>query len=131
MEPNMTQKFEHSALEKDMQRLSVEIREHKEKISQPEMAGKEALRSVLGARIQAQPAPEPQNAQLSPILPQYLRQEPAEIQLKVEQLVDLAFHKGIDASISEAKKYGPFILDALHDSLTAKIYDELKARKLL
>ena len=124
-------KFEHLALEKDIQRLAVEIREHKEKIGQPEMAGEEAVRSVLGARIQAQPAPEPQNVPLSPILPQYLQQEPAEIQLKVEQLVDLAFHKGIDASISEAKKYGPFILDALHDSLTAKIYDELKARKLL
>lgn len=132
MEPNLQPKFEHSALERDIQRLSVEIREHKEKAGQPEMAGKEAVRSVLGAIIQAQqPMPQEPIAQSSPILPQYLQQEPAEIQLKVEQLVDLAFHKGIDASIAEARKSGPFILDALHDSLTTKVYDELKSRKLL
>ena len=131
MEPSLTPKFEHSLLERDIKRLSVEVQEHKEKAGQPEMSVKEAVRSVLEARIQVQPAPQPQIAQPSPVLPQYLQQEPAEIQLRVEQLVDLAFHKGIDASIAEARKSGPFILDALHDSLTTKIYDELKDRKLI
>ena len=65
------------------------------------------------------------------MLPQYLQQESPEIRLKVEKLVDLAFHKGIGASISEAKKYGPFMLDAFHDTLTTKIYEELKSRNLL
>lgn len=123
-------KFEHSALEKEIQRLSAEVRERKEKTVLPEMADKETVRAVIDARIQAIPTPTP-TAQPSPILPRYLQQEPAEIQLQVEKLIDLAFHKGIDAAISEAKKAGPFILDALHDALTAKVYEELKARKLL
>lgn len=125
----MNPKFEHSALEKDIQRLTIEIREHKEKSGQPKIADKEIVRSVIGAQIQAQPA-SPPPAQPSLILPAYLQKESPEIQLKVEELVDLAFHKGIAASVAEAKKYGPFILDALHDSLTAKVYEELKARKL-
>lgn len=132
MEQNLTPKFEHLALEKDILRLSQEIKERRETIPKPGISDKELVRTVLGARIQSQAAlssPSPQTA--SPILPDYLRQEPAEIQLQVEKLIDLAFHKGIDASIYEARKSGPFILDALHDSLTAKLYEELKNKKLL
>ena len=124
-------KFEHSVLEKDILRLSQEVREHKETYKGPELGGREAVKAVLGARIQAQPTPPPTTQTTSPVLPNYLQQEPAEIQLQVERLVDLAFHKGIDASITEARKAGPFILDALHDSLTTKVYEELKERKLL
>lgn len=123
-------KFEHSTLEKDIQRLSIEVKEHKGKPGKAEIADREIVRSVIGALIQTRPTPMP-SPQSSPILPNYLQQEPAEIQLQVEKLIDLAFHKGIDTSISEAKKAGPFILDALHDALTTKVYEELKARKLL
>lgn len=123
-------KFEHSVLERDIIRLSQEVKEHRETLKKPELGGQEAVKAVLGARIQSQPTP-PAAQNVSPVLPAYLQQEPAEIQLQVEKLVDLALHKGIDASIAEARKAGPFILDALHDSLTTKIYEELKARKLI
>ncbi|MBI4991888.1 MAG: hypothetical protein HZB99_01605 [Candidatus Harrisonbacteria bacterium] len=132
MEPSFQPKIEHGALEKDIERLVREIQELKGKMPQatPE---KELVKSALGARIlpQTGPAVPPATAQPSPVLPGYLQQESPEIQLKVEELLDITFHKGIDAAVEEAKKYGPFILDALHDSLTGKIYDELKTRNLL
>ncbi|MDO8430187.1 MAG: hypothetical protein Q7S73_02370 [bacterium] len=124
-------KFEHSALEKEIQRLSQEIKDHKG--SGGQMPEKDLVKSLLQSRIQPsimEPAAK-NPAPVSDILPEYLQKESPEIQLKVEELVDMAFHKGIEASVKEAKKYGPFILDALHDSLTSKIYDELKSRKLL
>ena len=124
-------KFEHSALERDIVRLSQEVKEHRENFKKPELGDREAVKAVLGARIQSEPAPAAGAQNISPVLPKYLQQEPAEVQLEVERLVDLALHKGIDASLTEAKKAGPFILDALHDSLTSKIYDELKTRKLI
>lgn len=131
MELNLQPKFEHATLERDIQRLSTEVREYKEKAGRPEITDKEAVRSALSARIQTQPTPPPPTSPTANILPGYLQKESPEAQLKVEELIDIAFHKGINASIREAKKYGPFILDALHDSLTGKIYDELKTRKLL
>ena len=126
MQPNFD-----SMLEKDILRLSKEVKRHQETLPSQEILPREIIKSAIGAQIQSQAADTaPQNAAPS-VLPQYLQQESPEMQLKVEELIDLAFHKGIEASVKEAKKYGPFILDAFHDSLTGKIYDELKARKLI
>jgi len=126
----MKLKFEHSALERDIQRLSQEIREHK--VKAPVASERDLVKSLLQSRIQsAAPILPASEDDQSSILPAYLQKESPEIKLKVEELIDLAFHKGIEESVKEAKKYGPFILDALHDSLTTKLYEELKARKLL
>lgn len=125
----MEMKFEHSALEQDIERLTQKIREQKE--AAPAASEKEIIRTTLQEHAQAPAPTQPAEPQASPILPKYLQQESPEVQLKIEELVDLAFHKGIEASVQEAKKYGPFILDALHDTLTTKIYEELKTRKLI
>ena len=123
--------FEHGALKRDIQQLSQEVKEHREKTSSAEMHEREAVKSVLGTRIQTFAPSSTAQSNTSQLLPQYLQQESSEVKLKVEELIDLALHKGVDASIKEAGKFGPFILDALHDALTTKIYDELKARKLI
>ncbi|PIP92070.1 hypothetical protein COW77_01960 [Candidatus Wolfebacteria bacterium CG18_big_fil_WC_8_21_14_2_50_39_7] len=65
------------------------------------------------------------------VLPDYLKDSPPEIKLRVEKLVDLVFHQGIEKTIKEANQAGPFILDAFHDALTDKLYDELKKRNLI
>lgn len=126
----MEMKFEHNALEKDIERLSKEVLERKTRPEHAETSEREIVKSVIGEQIKAQPSPAPAQIQ-SPILPKYMQQESPEAQLQVEQLIDLAFHKGVDEAVKEAKKQGPFILDALHDSLTSKLYEELKSRKLI
>ncbi len=126
MQPNFD-----SMLEKDILRLSKEVKRHQEALPSQEISPREIIKSAIGGQIQSQTADTAPQNQPASVLPQYLQQESPEMQLKVEELVDLAFHKGIEASVKEAKKYGPFILDAFHDSLTGKIYDELKSRKLL
>lgn len=120
-----------SALERDIAGLSQEIHRRQESTPTPEISQREILKTVIGEKIQSQPAPVAPAAAQSSVLPQYLRQESPEVQMKIEELVQMTISKGIDASIEEAKKYGPFILDALHDTLTSKIYDELKSRKLI
>ena len=126
----MEQKFEHSALEKNIQKLSQEVKEYKEGTSEV-LPDREIVKSIIGSKIQAAPAPGSQPLPGEQMLPKYLEKESPEIQLKIEELIDLALHQGIDSAIAEAQKYGPFILDALHDSLTGKIYDELKKRRLI
>ncbi len=123
-----------SALEQDILRLSGEVKSRLEKDPAQEISHREIIKSVIGSQIQAQQTNPPSAAAVSepsPMLPQYLQEESPEVRLKIEELVDVAFHKGIDKSIAEAKQYGPFILDALHDTLTTKLYEELKSRNLL
>lgn len=125
-------KFEHGALEQDIERLSQEVRERKEAgIEKPEQAVKEALKERIYPPPTGGPPPGEPTDTASQVLPAYLQKESPEVKLKVEELIDFTFHQGIDKGIEEARKFGPFVLDALHDALTAKLYEELKNRGLL
>lgn len=65
------------------------------------------------------------------VLPNYLEKESPEVKNKIEKLIMLTFNSGLDEAIKQAGMSGPFVLDALHDALTSKLYNELKKRKLL
>ncbi len=125
----MEQKFEHSALEQEIKAFAAEIKERglAEK-------GKEAVKTVIqekmGAPSPAVPAAPPPAGQ-SPALPGYLQAEPPDVKLKVEKLLDLALHKGIKQAAEEARNTVPLVMDAFHDALVDKLYDELKVRGLL
>jgi len=43
----------------------------------------------------------------------------------------MALHHGIDKAVEKAKASGPFVLDAFHDALTGKLYDEMRRRGML
>lgn len=123
-------KFEHSVLEQDIKRLSTEIKERG--IAEK---GKEALKEVIkgeaptpSAAVPAQPAAPPTS---SVTLPHYMEGEKNLVKLKVEKLLDLALHKGIKRASEEARDSGPLVLDAFHDALTDKLYEEIKNRGLL
>lgn len=49
----------------------------------------------------------------------------------VNRLVSLIPAKGIKHAIAEAKKLEPFLLDAFHDALVDKLYNELASRGLV
>lgn len=128
---NIEPKFEHSSLEADIKRLSAEIKERG--ISEK---GKEALKTIVKEQIPApissvtptQPAVPPTS---SVSLPHYMDGEKDLVKLKVEKLLDLAWHKGVKRASEEARDSGPIVLDAFHDALTDKLYEELKRRGLI
>lgn len=128
---------EHTPFEKDLQKFSKEIREHQaenkiENIRESHV--KEVLTSRFGQpTVPSRGGTQTQTSVLNEkeILPDYLIAEPAQIKNEVERLIDTAFSEGIEKSVKEARKQGPFILDAFHDALTAKLYEELKKRGLL
>lgn len=127
--------FEHTELEADIQRLMQDIKERRGGV--PE---KEALKAALREEINAEqakiytgvppPASRQNTLQPSPLLPKYVNDSPEEVRLAVEKLIDFAFHNGIRKAAKEAKGQGPFFLDAFHDALTDKLYQEFKERKL-
>ncbi|MDP3729300.1 MAG: hypothetical protein Q8R26_00890 [bacterium] len=120
----------HEVLEQDLGRLSREVQQERAGAS-VSLSDRDVVKKVIGKHIEAQQTPQAPTTQPSQILPQYLQKESADVQLKIEELIDHAFHKGITASITEAQKYGPFILDGFHDSLTAKVYEALKEKGIV
>ncbi|MHB9020006.1 MAG: hypothetical protein ACYC3G_04055 [Minisyncoccota bacterium] len=133
MNPN----FESAPFEKDIQDFSKEVREHQEK-NKIEKLEESHVKELLRPRIDQPQISRSQQSQTgktvlqeSESLPDYLITESDEIKNRVEGLINLAFLKGIEVSAKEAAKSGPFILDAFHDALTSKLYEELKNRGLL
>lgn len=130
--------FEPSILEKDIERLAKEAGEYKEQ-NKIEKIDESVLKAIIGNRLPPKPVTvnyqdggEAEKQSETPdIFPNYLKKESPEVKLKVEELVGVAFSRGIDKAVEEARKSDPFILDAFHDVLTAKLYDELKKRNLL
>ena len=129
----------HNIIEADIKRLSQEITEKRNMVNYKELPEKELIKQTLEPLIKQPYIQSSQQLAQSrkststkkTILPDYLKDSPDEIKLQVEKLVGLVFHQGISKTIKEAQKAGPFVLDAFHDALTDKLYDELKKRKLI
>ncbi len=125
----------HESLEKEIQELSVNLKNksiaEKRDAIKVSLAEKIGLNNSSSAQAPSVPVQSATTAHSSSILPPYATNLPEELQLEVEKLVDLAWHKGIDVAIASARQSGPMVLDMLHDSLTGKIYDEMEKRGLL
>ncbi len=50
---------------------------------------------------------------------------------QINHLLGLVFSKGINEAIKEASLMPPFIIDAFHDALVDKLYNELKERGIV
>jgi len=127
----------HNIVEQDIERLSKEIAEKRELPEHKQLPEKELVRQALEPMIKqpvSQPS-QPQPSSTAPTgeknLPNYLKDSPKEIKVQVEKLVDKVFSQGIEKTIKEANQSSAFILDAFHDALTDKLYDELKKRKMI
>ena len=117
----------------EIEKISKEIKEKKELPEYKEKGEKEILKETLETLIKAKIAP-PKNSpspKVLEVIPDYLKDAPEEIKTKVENFVGLVFEKGIKKTAREVQKSGAFFVDAFHDALTDKLYEELKKRKLI
>lgn len=127
--PGEQQQFEsHAALERDIARLSEEIGKRRES---PELKGRELVRESLRSFTPPPPAGPAKPAPQQSVLPSYMQGEPPETKLQVEELLELSLHKGITQGLKEARKAGPYVLDAYHDALVDKLYPELQKRGIV
>lgn len=91
---------------------------------------KEIVRQVVGERIQQhvpayQPAPQKQDDNTSSY-------NDPQLVAKVQELVNVAFSKGIDDAVrSVAQSGNAALIDAFHDVLVDQLYDMLVERKKL
>ena len=47
---------------------------------------------------------------------------------KLNKYIEIAFEKGVEKAVKEVENESPDIIDAFHDALVDKFYDELKSR---
>lgn len=124
-------------LEQEIENLAKEIAEKRNLPEYKGLSEKELLKQTLHPLVKqpsiqsSEPTTQPTAPAEEAIIPDYLKNSPPEIKLQVEKLIDSVFHQGIEKTIKEANRAGPFILDAFHDALTDKLYDELKKRNLI
>ena len=127
--------FNNNTLERDIERLGREIAERKnlpenQKVPERELVKRAIAPVILQAQNKSQ-TDEKKEPEESRALPEYLKEIPEEIKIKVKDLINEVFNKGLVKTVQEAAKADPFVLDAFHDALTDKLFEELKARKII
>ncbi|MFA5099057.1 MAG: hypothetical protein WC461_02465 [Candidatus Paceibacterota bacterium] len=132
--------FNYNTLEKDIERLSKEVIEKKGLPEHKDTLERDLVKQVITPLILqtknkavAEPIDNSQKASDAEEagLPDYLEHSPVEAKLQVEKLVESVFNDGLEKTMKKAVSSDAFVLDAFHDALTDKLYDELKNRKLI
>ena len=135
-EPFESAQGKHSALEADIERLGKEIAEKRSLLEHRNLSDRELVKQTLHSIVK-QAIIEPQIAATQPsptqsnVLPNYLQNSSTDVKIEVEKLIDLTLHQGVEKAAKIASKSNAFVLDAFHDALTDKMYEELKKRKLI
>ena len=65
------------------------------------------------------------------VLPEYTKNYTEEDKQKIENLLQVAASKGLDAANSNAEGQPPYILDAFHDALAEKLLPYLKQQGII
>lgn len=125
----------------DIEKVQKELQEKKEtrefrNLTEREIV-KETIRPLVRPPLKSQVLPQPKlTSKKSTIasedaLPSYAKDADEKTRERVERLLSLAFQSGIENAAREAERSDPFSLDAFHDALTDKLYDELKKRGII
>lgn len=126
------------ALEQDIERLSVEVQNYRDKPEMKDASEQELLKEAIRAfpkientnnASQANVA-QPQSSNSS-FLPNYAEDAPVETKLEIEYLIDCVFKDGLQKALKEANNSPFFVQDAFHDALVKRLYPELKKRGIV
>lgn len=132
------------SLEKDLQRLHVEMGASRKEGAPASQMEHTLVKQSLERMAESIPMPHPSQAPArapaitvqatgtSP-LPGYLAKgdQPEQIKQEVNRLVGLVFSDSISTAIAESKRHSPFVQDAFHDALVDKLLPELKKRGMI
>lgn len=133
----------NASIEAEIAELSAKIEEKRRQLESGKgvIEERELVKSAIGEKlsntVSSNTAPVTSAAtttsQTTPITPpptgkSYLDYLDDESRAIVEGLVESVFTNGLDKTLKNLESQEPFIIDAFHDVLTDKIYDELKKR---
>lgn len=118
--------------EKELKRLASDVQEITKSPEWKGESGKDAVHQALRPLVRPQGDDvKGDQTQKGQTTPNYLKDAPADVKEKVEELVNLVFKEGIEKATKRARQDSPFVLDAFHDALADKVYQELKKRNII
>ena len=118
-------------LEADMDRIAGDIEKYRQAPETKDFSQEQLLKKAVH-ELTEHPMPTGQGStSAANDDSDYAKGASAGAKLEVDHYLSMAFKDGILKAANEAKKSNPFVLDAFHDALTGKLYDEFKRRGLL
>lgn len=127
-----TQNLEKIIPATDAEKLVEATKMHAESAEGKEMKGEDLAKKAIQSVSGQVPVPSPsQSSSIQDPLTSYASHESEEVKHKIEDLLQTAATKGIVSATEDARRASPFILDAFHDALAAKVYPYLKEKGLL
>ena len=131
-------------LERDLQRLNIEVDIHKQETGNELLTSRELVKKSLERIAEKVPESIPVSKEPLPVitvmpsapvgtLPNYLDkgEYTEELKQEVSDLVSLVFSSSIETAIKESKHHSPFVQDAFHDALVDKLMPELQKRGIV
>lgn len=126
----LSEAFKQEHLAAELAMLEAEIKKHEAVPEAKPVSGREIIKKSL--QIFVSPAPSAAAPSDGGVLPAYVRDASSGTKFEVEHLIDQALHEGIaKATRAAAASHNPFVLDAFHDALSGKLYDEFKRRGIV
>ncbi len=123
--------FEKTLPASDVEKITEAAKIHAETPEGKEMKGEELAKEAIQTAGGTAPAVASQSGQSLNVLTDYASVAPEEVKQKIEKLLETAANKGLNEATAEARKSSPFVLDAFHDALAAKLYPYLKEKGIL
>ena len=130
---------EHAELEQEIKELHEKLSLEGGRPERKETSEREIWRKIVREKYlppQTSPMPEPATPERpleageSAFLPHYLKDAPPDVKLKVEELIEIAWHEGnITKALEKATHEGLFFLNAFHDALADRLYEKLQEMK--
>lgn len=115
----------------EMEAITTEVQRHLEQPETNNLSGQEIVKRSIQNYTGTQGVPTPPPTPNDSALPNYMTSAAPADKREVEHLIAMVFKDGIMAANDEAAKSSPFVLDAFHDALAGKLYDELKQRGIV
>ncbi len=128
------EQIQNNPIEADIHKVGQEVRERIGGAATLEATERAMVHQSLHSMVQQTPlaAAQPnRSATDDAMLPSYMKDASYDVKDRVERLVEDAFKHGVEHAAIEAQKSGPFVVDALHDALSDRFYEELKKRNLV
>lgn len=125
----------YNTFQEQLEQIGKEVIEKKSLPEHKNVSEKELIKSAIAPLVRTKVLVDEIKEKNRPLgenfLPEYMKDDSQEAKNRVENLLNLAFKKGIKKAAVEAQKFGPYFEDAFHDAISDKIYDELKKRKII